>query len=134
MHVISRDCDSHNAVGGAMGGFCHPLCRVLSITSRLASLPSASPPGLARAWHVLWPVTLLLWALAMVGCLENLDWRAMSLVHDAAVAAVVLAGQCRHAARRYDDDVRALIRQNDDLYERIPEGRRPPVLRVASGR
>ena len=113
-----------------MGGFSHPLCRLFS----MFLLPSATSRGLACAWHVLWPGALFLWAIAVIGCCRGWDWRSMSLIHDAAVATVILAGQCRHAARQYDEDVKALIRQNDDLYERIPEDLRPPLMRAAAGR
>lgn len=72
-----------------------------------------------------------LWGVGIAGICRGWDWRAMSLVHDAAVSALVIAGMCWAAAWIHDDQQEALIRQNADLWRRIPEGDRPPLLRHA---
>lgn len=101
------------------------LIRRLSIF-RLLRLPDETPPGLRDAWHFLVPFSAVLWAAGVAGIfLWDPDPAAMSVIHDAAVSTIVLAGLCRATATRYDGDVRALIRQNDDLYDRIPEDQRP---------
>lgn len=69
-----------------------------------------------------------LWGLMIAGALQGWDWRVMSVVHDAAVCAIVLAGAWWGIAWLHDGQQRALIRQNGDLYERAPKDARPRLL------
>lgn len=101
------------------------LIRRLSIF-RLLRLPDETPPGLRDAWHFLVPFTAALWGAGIAGIfLWDPDPAAMSVIHDAAVATVILAGGCRLEAARHGGDIRLLTRQNADLYRRIPEDQRP---------
>jgi len=97
-------------------------------------VPASAPRCLIRGFWLFAVLSAAFWGLGILGAWRGWDWRSTSLVHDAAVATVILAGLCWADAQRYDRDMRMLTRQNADLYHRIPEDDRPPVLREASGR
>jgi len=97
-------------------------------------VPGSAPRCLIRGFWIFAILGAAFWGVGALAAWQGWDWRAASLIHDAAVTTVLLAGLCWSNAQQYDRDMRALIRQNDDLYDRIPEENRPPVLRAAAGR
>jgi hypothetical protein len=94
-------------------------------------LPAGTPPQLTTACRALVPVTAALWALEIAGIWWHWDARAAGVALGAAVATLVLAGMCWIAAIMSADGRHELIRLSADLYERIPEDRRPPLVRSA---
>jgi len=98
------------------------------------AVPESAPRCLIRGFWLFAVLSAALWGLGIAGAWRNWDWRAMSIVLDAAVSVLILAGLCWADAQRYDRDMRMITRQNADLYRRIPEDDRPPVLQRVSGR
>jgi hypothetical protein len=95
-------------------------------------VPPSAPRSLRRGF---WIFAALFAALSapVVGDIwaASCNPRAIAAMRAAAVLAGAIAAICWADAHRYDRDARALIRQNDDLYDRIPEDDRPPLLRSA---
>ena len=110
-------------------------------------MPQGAPPRLRDGCRAMLAATIPLWALGFLGASQDWGWGTMSLVHDGAVTTALGALICwctafivsrvdegRRQRERDQADWRALIRQNGDLWCRIPEGDRPSLLREASGR
>ena len=107
---------------------------VSGLIRRAFGMPSGTPAGIVLAWRILFPSAVVLWCLTLAGCCRGWDWRAMSIVHDAAVAAVVIAANCRLGATRISEDRRILNRALGDAVSLIPADRRREMqMRKVSG-
>lgn len=71
----------------------------------------------------------LLWGTAIAAIWVPVEAIALSDVQAAAATATTLAAVLWLARWHYDDERMLLIRAIGDLWERIPEDSRPPVLR-----
>ena len=91
---------------------------------RAFRLPPGTPGGIVLAWRVLFPSAVVLWGLTGIGCCRGWDWRAMSLVHDAAVTTAIIAANCRLHATRISEDRKMLNRALGDALSLIPADRR----------
>lgn len=104
-------------------------------------LPRSAPEPLKRGCRAMFLATVPLWGLGVVGCWRRWEWGSMGMVHDAATATLILGGTfwgmtwlhggLVRELRTRNADMRALIRQNGDLCERIPKEDRPSLLRPA---
>lgn len=118
-----------------MSGFSFLIHYLLRKSLSVFGLPSGAPSRLRVAWRVLAPLAAALWGLTVPSAWWA--WRppVMEVLGRAAVTVTIVAALCWFAGVLSADGRRDLIRQNADLYRRIPEDERPPTLQqVASGR
>lgn len=91
-------------------------------------LPTGAPPQLRCGYRAAAGLTAPLWAMTIAGIWMPWDDRAQGVLRAAAAAAIIIAAMCWAACWVHDGQVRSLIRQNGDLWRRIPEQDRPPLL------
>lgn len=102
------------------------ILTVFRMPSRL--LPPGAPPQLRRGCLAMSLAAVPLWGLTIAGIWLPWDWRAQGVIRAAAVTAAVIAGMCWGLCWLHDGQMRAVIRQNGDLYRRIPQEARPPRM------
>jgi hypothetical protein len=76
-------------------------------------------------------VTVALWGLAAAATWARFGRTAMDIETAGAAATAVLAGMAWMAGFLRNEEWRTLIRLCGDLYQRIPEDGRPPLVRSA---
>lgn len=109
-----------------MGGFLYSLYAQLLVFW----LPDGMPDALRAACKLLFPAAALLFAAAVAG-IWVMPTKVLMAIVIGWLGAFLAAILCWVVGVRSDGQVRALTRQNADLYRRIPEDRRPPLLRHA---
>lgn len=99
----------------------------------LRLLPAGAPPQLRHGCRLMGLAAVPLWTLSIAAIWVHWDWRSVGVIRTLAAVAIIGAIVCWAVSWLHDSQQRALTRLTGDLYRRIPEQDRPPLL-AASGR
>jgi len=108
-----------------MSGISSPVHRL-----SVFALPAGTPPGLRAAYRVLLPAAAALWGLSVAGIWE-MPLIALIVIVAAASVTAICGFACWVLGIISADGRCELIRLSADLYQRIPEGNRPPLVQSA---